>query len=192
MKKAKIALLSILVVVVMSFSACGFHISFGDDDEKETTAETKAEVIAETTVGSEEVTTEADELGNVTEDNSGDAIEGEKEGETLFPSMKELAETDEIADLEKQINESLASTGTLKITGEGSKLYYTYTMNLEYSEEIKDQLTEKLIESGEMFKSSANAMKGTTQVETPVVVIRYLDKNGKEIVTQEFVADSEA
>lgn len=184
MKKAKIALLSILVIVVMSFSACGFHISFGDDDEKETTAETKAEVIAETTVGSEEVTTEADELGNATE--------GKEEGETLFPSMKELAETDEIADLEKQINESLASTGTLKITGEGSKLYYTYTMNLEYSEEIKDQLTEKLIESGEMFKSSANAMKGTTQVETPVVVIRYLDKNGKEIVTQEFVADSEA
>lgn len=77
----------------------------------------------------------------------------------------------------------------LKITGEGNKLIYTYTYATQLDEDgVAEQLKEGLNAQASTFEGVASNLKDVINVDNPVVVVTYLNKDGTVLHTQEFTA----
>ncbi len=167
MRKIKLTVLTVLTVSVLALTACG-----DKEDAKDNASQTTPTEAAATT------TTPA------ADDNASD-------GAAQFSSMKEYAESKKVQDSVTTLNESLKDAGmVLSITGEGDKLIYTYKMNGEITDDIKKEIQEDIFTAqADTFKTVAASLKSEVQSDNPIVVVTYQDKDGKEVISQEFPAE---
>lgn len=78
----------------------------------------------------------------------------------------------------------------ISVTAEENKLIYAYT----YTSDVDTTAAAGLLEEGiknqaSTFQNVASMLKLAVDVENPIVVVTYLDKNGEEIYTAEFTKD---
>ena len=166
MRKIKLTVLTVLTVSVLALTACG-----DKEDAKDNASQTTPTEAAVTT------TTPA------ADDNASD-------GAAQFSSMKEYVESKDVQDMVTTLNESLKDAGmVLTITGEDNKMIYTYKLNVESNDDTKKTLQDGLTEQADTFKTAAASLKNYVQLDNPVVVVTYQDKDGKEIISQEFPAE---
>ena len=78
----------------------------------------------------------------------------------------------------------------LNLTAEDNKLIYNFTIeDADLSAALAadpSTLESSLQSQASTFESVASSLKAAVEVENPVVVVRYLDNTGAEIVAQEF------
>ena len=87
--------------------------------------------------------------------------------------------------------ESLEGSGmSMELTAEDNKLIYNFTIeDADLSAALAadpSTLESSLQSQASTFESVASSLKAAVEVENPVVVVRYLDNTGAEIVAQEF------
>lgn len=78
----------------------------------------------------------------------------------------------------------------ISVTAEGNKLIYAYTFTSDIDITAASGLLEEGIkDQASTFQNVASMLKLAVDVENPIVVVTYLDKNGEEIYTAEFTKD---
>ena len=89
------------------------------------------------------------------------------------------------------LSQTLEASGLkMTVTGEGSRLIYTYT----YGTQVDAAAAKPLLESGldnqaATMETVAASLKLYVDIEDPIVVVRYLNADGSEIYTREFQAE---
>ena len=107
-----------------------------------------------------------------------------------YKSMDAFVASDE---LKAELDKAKASMGNsgfdIAIVAEGNKLVYVYTLQQQVDTEgLGDSLKEALNGEAATFEGVAASVGKVVDVENPVVVVRYLNKDGSEICSQEFSA----
>ena len=116
-----------------------------------------------------------------------------QEGSTKkYASMKAYVESAEAQAELDATKEAVKAMGMdIKLTAEGDKMVYTYTylQQMQFDETTKATLKEALNAQADTFKALANMIKTVVNVDSPSIVVRYLNADGTEITAQEFKAD---
>lgn len=98
-------------------------------------------------------------------------------------------------DVKKQLDTArtqIESMGMkLDIKGEDNKLIYAYTYGtqIDDAEAAKAALEQAIKSEDATFKATAQELKKVGKVNDPVVVIKYLNADGSEIFSKEYMAD---
>lgn len=109
-----------------------------------------------------------------------------------FHSLEDFVNSDLVQSQLKSQLDALEGTGISgKVTAEGNKLFYTFTIENDSISSLisKDILDTGLETQADTFRGIASMLRAAVDVENPVVVIRYLDSFGNEITSREFSAD---
>ncbi len=109
-----------------------------------------------------------------------------------YASMKAYVESAEAQKEVESTKEAVKAMGMdIKLTAEGDKMVYTYTylQQMQFDETTKATLKEALNAQADTFKALANMIKTVVNVDSPSIVVRYLNADGTEITAQEFKAD---
>lgn len=177
-RSIRLVVCAAMATLMLAFSACG---------DKETTKENKTVETTETETqkdtAAESTETETQEDTTSAEDSAG--LNGK------YKTMAEFAASDEVQNQIASLKESIAESGMdIAITGEDNKLIYTYTYgDVTKSDELVTALTNGLESQADTFKGIASTLSLAVEVENPVVVVKYIDANGEEIVSQEYSAE---
>ena len=114
-----------------------------------------------------------------------------------FPSqaitIEDYIASDEIQEQLESVKSSMVSSGIdVDVIGEDNKLIYVYTYSDQFDEDAVDALAEQLESAmsaqASTFEDVAASLKEETDVEDPVVEVRYVNADGSEIYSQEFTA----
>lgn len=107
-----------------------------------------------------------------------------------FASVEDYLANEQVQEQLQPSIDSVKNMGLdLKITGEGNKLIYTYTYATQLDEDgVAEQLKEGLNAQASTFEGVASNLKDVINVDNPVVVVTYLNKDGTVLHTQEFTA----
>ncbi len=107
-----------------------------------------------------------------------------------FASVEDYLANEQVQEQLQPSIDSVKNMGLdLKITGEGNKLIYTYTYTTQLDEDgVAEQLKEGLNAQASSFEGVASNLKDVINVDNPVVVVTYLNKDGTVLHTQEFTA----
>ena len=107
-----------------------------------------------------------------------------------FASVEDYLANEQVQEQLQPSIDSVKNMGLdLKITGEGNKLIYTYTYATQLDEDgVAEQLKEGLNAQASSFEGFASNVKDVINVDNPVVVVTYLNKDGTVLHTQEFTA----
>lgn len=107
-----------------------------------------------------------------------------------FDSIEAFVASDEMQSQLKEAKESVEDgTLTMDIVAEGEKLVYVYTYQMDLDvEATREALVTATEQQASTFENVAKQIKTAVNVENPVVVVRYLAKDGSEIYSQEFSA----
>ncbi len=103
-------------------------------------------------------------------------------------SLKEFAESEEMQSQRKVLQDQVDGLVEIDITGEDNRLIYTFTFlqNLGntsgMSDAFKEMVKELELQKEEIFAS----LKSAVEVDDPVIVMKFIDVNGKEVFFQEF------
>lgn len=159
-KKISAAILCACLAATLTFSmtACG------SDETPETTS-------SAATVVSSEI---ADNTSAAT-DNQG--------------SVQAYLEAEEMQAQLKALKDSLKDSGLdMDVTAEGDTVIYTYTYGtqLTVTDEMKDAMDEALDAQKATFTTLISELKNKTNAANPKVEVRYLNKDGSEILTKTF------
>ncbi len=105
-------------------------------------------------------------------------------------SINDFVNTTEFQDQIEDLKETLRDQGLdMEITAEGNKLIYTYRYLVEVdTETVKETLETGLDAQEGTFKAIAQSIATAVNVESPVIVVRYLDQEGNLICEREFAA----
>lgn len=165
----KISLIMCVVMLTLAVSACG---KSNDDTKKE---DTKTEDTAKDTTKDD---ADADD-----EDNS--TITGK------FKTLEDFVNSDIMQQqLEEQLSSLEGSGIALALTAEDNKLIYNFTIeDADLAAALAadpSTLQSSLQSQASTFEAVASSLKAAVEVDNPVVVVRYLDNAGTEIVSQEF------
>ena len=119
------------------------------------------------------------------EDNDDAAVTGK------FKTLEDFVNSDIMQQqLETQLASLEGSGIALNLTAEDNKLIYNFTIeDADLSAALAadpSTLESSLQSQASTFESVASSLKAAVEVENPVVVVRYLDNTGAEIVAQEF------
>ena len=107
-----------------------------------------------------------------------------------FASVEDYLANEQVQEQLQPSIDSVKNMGLdLKITGEGNKLIYTYTYTTQLDEDgVAEQLREGLNAQASSFEGVASNLKDVINVDNPVAVVPYLNKDGTVLHTQEFTA----
>ena len=107
-----------------------------------------------------------------------------------FASVEDYLANEQVQEQLQPSIDSVKNMGLdLKIIGEGNKLIYTYTYATQLDEDgVAEQLKEGLNAQASSFEGVASNLKDVINVDNPVVVVTYLNKDGTVLHTQEFTA----
>ena len=107
-----------------------------------------------------------------------------------FASVEDYLANEQVQEQLQPSIDSVKNMGLdLKITGEGNKLIYTYTYATQLDEDgVAEQWKEWLNAQASSFEGVASNLKDVINVDNPVVVVTYLNKDGTVLHTQEFTA----
>ena len=167
----KISLIMCVIMLTFAVSACGKS----DNDSKKN--EPKTEDTAEDDA--------KDDAKDDAEDNDDAAVTGK------FKTLEDFVNSDIMQQqLETQLASLEGSGIALNLTAEDNKLIYNFTIeDADLSAALAadpSTLESSLQSQASTFESVASSLKAAVEVENPVVVVRYLDNTGAEIVAQEF------
>ena len=167
----KISLIMCVIMLTFAVSACGKS----DNDSKKN--EPKTEDTAKDDA--------KDEAKDDAEDNDDAAVTGK------FKTLEDFVNSDIMQQqLETQLASLEGSGIALNLTAEDNKLIYNFTIeDADLSAALAadpSTLESSLQSQASTFESVASSLKAAVEVENPVVVVRYLDNTGAEIVAQEF------
>ena len=97
-----------------------------------------------------------------------------------FASVEDYLANEQVQEQLQPSIDSVKNMGLdLKITGEGNKLIYTYTYATQLDEDgVAEQLKEGLNAQASTFEGVASNLKDVINVDNPVVVVTYLNKDG--------------
>lgn len=173
--------ISILLTLALALSVALTVTSCGD---KEKGSDASTEVSK----------TQVDNSKEETEDESTAEEASEEEGTPIgkYASIKEYVESDAVqSQLEAMLSSMDTSTMKMDVYGEDNKLVYSYTylMDLTGMGDIGATLDAALEQQASTFQSVASSLKLAVDVDNPVVVVKYLDKDGNEITSKEFTAN---
>lgn len=160
-----------VIMLTFAVSACGKS----DNDSKKN--EPKTEDTAKDDA--------KDDAKNDAEDNDDAAVTGK------FKTLEDFVNSDIMQQqLETQLASLEGSGIALNLTAEDNKLIYNFTIeDADLSAALAadpSTLESSLQSQASTFESVASSLKAAVEVENPVVVVRYLDNTGAEIVAQEF------
>ena len=167
----KISLIMCVIMLTFAVSACGKS----DNDSKKN--EPKTEDTAKDDA--------KDHAKDDAEDNDDAAVTGK------FKTLEDFVNSDIMQQqLETQLASLEGSGIALNLTAEDNKLIYNFTIeDADLSAALAadpSTLESSLQSQASTFESVASSLKAAVEVENPVVVVRYLDNTGAEIVAQEF------
>lgn len=167
----KISLIMCVIMLTFAVSACGKS----DNDSK------KNEPKTEDTAKDDAKNDAKDDA----EDNDDAAVTGK------FKTLEDFVNSDIMQQqLETQLASLEGSGIALNLTAEDNKLIYNFTIeDADLSAALAadpSTLESSLQSQASTFESVASSLKAAVEVENPVVVVRYLDNTGAEIVAQEF------
>lgn len=167
----KISLIMCVIMLTFAVSACGKS----DNDSKKN--EPKTEDTAKDDA--------KDDVKDDAEDNDDAAVTGK------FKTLEDFVNSDIMQQqLETQLASLEGSGIALNLTAEDNKLIYNFTIeDADLSAALAadpSTLESSLQSQASTFESVASSLKAAVEVENPVVVVRYLDNTGAEIVAQEF------
>lgn len=156
----KLAACTLVLAMALSLGACS-----SDSKDKDSNSSKK---------------TETEKKDNTTDNNSG-----------KFASMDEYVASDEVQSQMDTLKASVEGQGmTVEVKGEGSKLIYTYYLeDIENQEGMAEAMEAEAERQASTFVSTAKMLKTVVDVDNPVVVIEYIDKNGEMIFTKEYASD---
>ena len=112
-----------------------------------------------------------------------------------FASIQEFIDSDMMQEELATQLESLEGTGmSMELTAEDNKLIYNFKIDDPDLSAAMDSATlESTLDSqASTFESVAGALPAAIDVENPVIVVRYLDSDGKELVSREFAPSADA
>lgn len=167
----KISLIMCVIMLTFAVSACGK--SDNDSKKNEPKTEDTAKDYAK------------DDAKDDAEDNDDAAVTGK------FKTLEDFVNSDIMQQqLETQLASLEGSGIALNLTAEDNKLIYNFTIeDADLSAALAadpSTLESSLQSQASTFESVASSLKAAVEVENPVVVVRYLDNTGAEIVAQEF------
>ena len=167
----KISLIMCVIMLTFAVSACGK--SDNDSKKNEPKTENTAKEAAK------------DDAKDDAEDNDDAAVTGK------FKTLEDFVNSDIMQQqLETQLASLEGSGIALNLTAEDNKLIYNFTIeDADLSAALAadpSTLESSLQSQASTFESVASSLKAAVEVENPVVVVRYLDNTGAEIVAQEF------
>ena len=167
----KISLIMCVIMLTFAVSACGK--SDNDSKKNEPKTEETAKYDAK------------DDAKDDAEDNDDAAVTGK------FKTLEDFVNSDIMQQqLETQLASLEGSGIALNLTAEDNKLIYNFTIeDADLSAALAadpSTLESSLQSQASTFESVASSLKAAVEVENPVVVVRYLDNTGAEIVAQEF------
>lgn len=170
MKKALSFVLSAALVAVMAFSmaACKSKDN-GTSSSGNDSSSSSSQSSSEQSSSSENSSSKSSlKFNTVEEFVASDAMQAQ------MKSMKDELESDEMS---------------MEITGDETRLIYTYTFKTDIDlSGAADTLKAGLEAQASTFENVASMLKTAVNVDDPIVVVRYQDKNGDEIYSQEFTA----
>lgn len=167
----KISLIMCVIMLTFAVSACGKS----DNDSKKNEPKTEDTAKDDT----------KDDAKDDAEDNDDAAVTGK------FKTLEDFVNSDIMQQqLETQLASLEGSGIALNLTAEDNKLIYNFTIeDADLSAALAadpSTLESSLQSQASTFESVASSLKAAVEVENPVVVVRYLDNTGAEIVAQEF------
>lgn len=183
MKKIVLRILSLGLasVLALSMTACS-----GDNNSSASSAAASSSASSAATNSS---ASSAAASSSAVESDSSEASAGALPGK--FATIEEFVNSDIMQEQIDSITSSLKDSGmNIKITGEGDKLVYTYTYETDTTdiEGLAEMLESGMEDQTSVFEGVAASVKLAVDVESPVVVVRYLDSEGNEIYSREFTA----
>ncbi len=211
MKKITSKLLLLMMVLVMTFAitACG---NGKDDQKSDITSETSQTPTGDdnndTTSGTSP-TPAVDDNNDTTSgtsptpavDDNDDATSGTDQAPTTdnddskesaaYDTVSDYINTDEAKEVFNNLEKMVEGSGmSMKISAEDNKLIYTYSYDeIEKTDEKTKQLEEYIASLDATFQMTANAMKEYVNSDEVIVVIEYLDCNGEEIFSKEYISE---
>lgn len=108
-----------------------------------------------------------------------------------FSSIQSYVESEAVQSQLEDLLSSLEGTGMeMDVRGENNKLIYEYTFNTDLgdTDTVAASLEQALDSNASTFESVAADLKKTVKVDNPVVVVRYMSGDGKELCSREFSA----
>ena len=170
MKKVFSAIVSLCLVCTMSFAL----MACNSDDSKNNSSSSAASSSQQESSSSEE---------------SSSSSSAPASGK--YATIQEFVDSDMMqSQLESVVSQAEASGMKFDIYGDGNKLVYAYT----FSEDIDasgmgDALKEALNEQADTFKGVAKSIPAAVDIDSAVVVVKYLNHDGTEICSEEFTAE---
>ena len=167
----KISLIMCVIMLTFAVSACGK--SDNDSKKNEPKTEDTAKMMQKTT------------QKTMQKIMTMHAVTGK------FKTLEDFVNSDIMQQqLETQLASLEGSGIALNLTAEDNKLIYNFTIeDADLSAALAadpSTLESSLQSQASTFESVASSLKAAVEVENPVVVVRYLDNTGAEIVAQEF------
>lgn len=106
-------------------------------------------------------------------------------------TVSDYINSDEVKEAFSTLEKSLEGTGmSIKISAEDDKLIYTYTYDeIEKTDDMTAQLEQSISAQDATFQNTANEVKEYVSNDSVTVVIEYIDCNGDEIFSKEYVSE---
>lgn len=178
-KFRKLLLLMCAMTLAFALTACG---GSGDDaDSSDDAAQTEEDASAGDDAAAQD---------DAADDNAADDTAAGK-----FASIQEFIDSDMMQEELATQLESLEGTGmSMELTAEDNKLIYNFKIDDPDLSAAMDSATlESTLDSqASTFESVAGALPAAIDVENPVIVVRYLDSDGNELVSREFAPSADA
>lgn len=178
-KFRKLLLLMCAMTLAFALTACG---GSGDDaDSSGDAAQTEEDASAGDDAAAQD---------DAADDNAADDTAAGK-----FASIQEFIDSDMMQEELATQLESLEGTGmSMELTAEDNKLIYNFKIDDPDLSAAMDSATlESTLDSqASTFESVAGALPAAIDVENPVIVVRYLDSDGNELVSREFAPSADA
>ena len=178
-KFRKLLLLMCAMTLAFALTACG---GSGDDaDSSGDAAQTEEDASAGDDAAAQD---------DAADDNAADDTAAGK-----FASIQEFIDSDMMQEELATQLESLEGTGmSMELTAEDNKLIYNFKIDDPDLSAAMDSATlESTLDSqASTFESVGGALPAAIDVENPVIVVRYLDSDGNELVSREFAPSADA
>ena len=106
-------------------------------------------------------------------------------------TIEEYLKSEDMQQVEKQLNEKYKGIHTIKLKAEDNKLIYEYTMDEDIGEDfelVKLSLERQLQQGEKDSEAAAYSLKDYVLVENPCIIIRYCTKDGTVITEKEYTS----
>ncbi len=178
MKKiiTRVLTLGLACIMALSLTACGSNGS------SSTANNTSSNAVAQSS---------STEGGVASKNNDRESSKAPIPSNGKYASIEEYINSDILQSQMESLVDSMKDNGIqIEVKSEDNKLIYeyTYTTDIGDVDTVVSVLEQGLESNASTFETVASGLRLAVDIEDPVVVVRYLDKDGKELCSREFSA----